>query len=151
MKKIIPYGQHFISKGDISEVNKVLKSNFLTTGPMVQKFENLFSKYTKAKYAVSCSSGTAAIHLALESIGVKKNDNIIIPSINFISAANLSLKLSANIFLSDVDKLTGQMTPKNLIDCINFHKLKKIKAFFTMYNGGNPNFVKEFYKIKKKI
>ena len=77
MKKIIPYGQHFISKGDISEVNKVLKSNFLTTGPIVQKFENLFSKYTKAKYAVSCSSGTAAIHLALESIGVKNNDNII--------------------------------------------------------------------------
>ena len=150
MKKIIPYGKHSIFKSDISAVNKVLKSNFLTTGPIIAKFEHAFEKYTRAKYAVACSSGTAAIHLALESIEIKKNDNIIIPAINFIAAINLSSKLGANIFLADVDKFTGQMTPKNLTECIKYNKLKKIKAFFAMYNGGNPNYLKEFYKIKKK-
>ena len=79
----------------------------------------------------------------------RKNDNIIIPAINFVAAANLSSKLGANIYLSDVDKLTGQMRPEDLIRCINHFKLKKIKAFFTMYNGGDPNFVREFYKIKE--
>ena len=150
MKKIIPYGKHSIFKSDILAISKVLKSNFLTTGPIINKFENAFKKYTRVKYAIACSSGTAAIHLALESIEIKKNDNIIIPAINFIAAVNLSSKLGANIFLADVDKFTGQMTPKNLIKCIEHNKLKKVKAFFTMYNGGNPDYLKEFYKIKKK-
>ena len=150
MKNFIPYGKQKIFNSDFKEVKKALKSKFITSGDYVKKFENSFSKYTKTKYSVSCSSGTAAIHLALEAIGVKKNDNIIIPAINFVAAANLSSKLGANIYLSDVDKLTGQMRPEDLIRCINHFKLKKIKAFFTMYNGGDPNFVREFYKIKKK-
>ena len=150
MKNFIPYGKQKIFNSDLLEVKRALKSNLITGGNYVKKFEDFFSKYTKAKYSISCSSGTAAIHLALESIGVKKNDNIIIPSVNFIAAANLSSKLGANIYLADVDKNSGQMTPKNLIDCIKFNKLKKIKIFFSMYNGGSPNHAKEFYKIKKK-
>ena len=116
----------------------------------MEKFEKDFCAYTKAKHSISCSSGTAAIHLALEAIGLKKDDNIIIPAVNFIAAANLSKKIGANIFLADVDKNSGQMTPDDLLDCIKKNKIKKIKAFFSMYNGGNPNFIKEFYKIKKK-
>tara|TARA_B100001093_G_scaffold519909_1_gene611334 strand:+ start:1427 stop:2599 length:1173 start_codon:yes stop_codon:yes gene_type:complete len=150
MKNIIPYGKQKIFNSDLLEVKKALKSNLITTGIYVTKFENLFCKYTKAKYSTSCTSGTAAIHLALESLGVKKNDNIIIPSVNFIAAANLSSKLGANIYLADVDKNSGQMTPEDLINCIKFNKLKKIKVFFSMYNGGSPNHAKEFYKIKKK-
>ena len=91
---------------------------------------------------------TAAIDLALKSIGLKKNDNIIIPSVNFIAAANMAKLLGANIFLADVDRLSGQMRPSDLLNCIKFNKLKKIKAFLYMYNGGCPNFVKEFYNIK---
>ena len=150
MKKIIPYGKQRIDFSDINEVKKALSSNFITGGNYVRKFEKAFLKYTNAKFAVSCSSGTAAIHIALESINLKKNDNIIIPAVNFIAAANISKKLGANIILADVDPLTGQMTPMNLLECIKLNKLKKIKAFFSMYNGGNPLYVKEFYKIKKK-
>ena len=151
MKNIIPYGKQKIFISDFSEVNKALKSNFITNGEYVKKFEKSFSKYTKAKYSITCSSGTAAIDLALKSIGLKKNDNIIIPSVNFIAAANMAKLLGANIFLADVDRLSGQMRPSDLLNCIKFNRLKKIKAFFVMYNGGCPNFVKEFYNIKKKF
>ena len=150
MTKIIPYGRHKIFKSDLREVRNALNSNFISNGKYIDKFENLFKKYTKSKFAVSCSSGTAAIHLALEAIELKKGDNVIIPSVNFIAAANMCKKLGANIFLCDVDEFTGQTKPIDLINCIKKFKIKKIKAFFAMYNGGNPNYTQEFNAIKKK-
>mgnify|MGYP001364166387 CR=1 FL=1 len=150
MNKIIPYGKHTISQDDIKKVSIVLKSDHITTGPLVEKFEKEFSKKVNSKYATVCSSGTAAIHLALLSISLNKKDNIIIPAINFIAAVNMASIIGANIFLADVDENSGQMTPTTLINCIKKNKLKKIKAIITMYNGGSPNYVKEFYAIKKK-
>jgi dTDP-4-amino-4,6-dideoxygalactose transaminase len=59
--------------------------------------------------------------------------------------------MNAKIFLADVDPLTGQMTPKTLLECIKNNKLKKIKAIVTMYLGGYPENVIEFYNIKKRF
>lgn len=151
MDNYIPYGRQKIFTSDFHEVKKALKSNLISGGKYVSKFENLFKNFTGSKYAISCSSGTGAIHLVLESINLKKNDNIIIPAVNFIAAANLSKKLQANIYLADVDEFSGQMTPANLLDCIKKYRLKKVKAFFVMHNGGNPKYAKDFYQIKKKI
>ena len=150
MKKI-PYNRQFISSEDIKEVSSSLKKNLITTGPYVNKFENQLKKKLQVKHAVSCSSGTSALHLALMSIDLKKNDIVIIPSINFIAAYNMAKLMEASIFLADVDPLTGQMTPRTLLECIKNNKLKKIKVIFTMYLGGYPENVFEFYKIKKKF
>lgn len=150
MNKFIPYGKQHLNKSDFNALKKAFYSNFITGGNSVSTFEKKFCEYTKAKYSVSCSSGTAAIHLALEAIGLKKNDNVIIPAINFVAAANLVKKIGAKVFLADVDPISGQMRPSDLLKCIKQNKIKKIKAFFSMYNGGNPNHVIEFYKIKKK-
>ena len=149
--KYIRYGSQTIDKSDVQYVNKCLTSSFLTTGPAIIKFENSFCKYTGSKYSLACSSGTSALHMAFLSIGLKKNDNIILPSINFIAAANMCNLIGANIFFADVDQISGQMTPQTLIACFKRHKIKKIKAFCTMYHGGIPNNAKEFYKIKKKF
>ena len=126
MKKIIPYGKQEISHKDINEVKKSLNSNFITGGEYVRKFEKSFKDYTGSNFAVTCSSGTAGIHIALESINLKKNDVVIIPAINFIAAANMSKKMGAKVILADVDPFTGQMTPENLLECIRINKLKKI-------------------------
>jgi dTDP-4-amino-4,6-dideoxygalactose transaminase len=150
MKKI-PYNRQFISSEDIKEVSSSLKKNLITTGPYVNKFENKLKKKLQVKHAVSCSSGTSALHLALMGIDLKKNDIVIIPSINFIAAYNMAKLMQASIFLADVDPLTGQMTPRTLLECIKNNKLKKIKVIFTMYLGGYPENVFEFYKIKKKF
>lgn len=150
MKKLIPYGRQSISKDDISSVIKALRSDFLTTGPLTKKFETKFSNYVGSKYAISCSSGTSALHLALMSLNIKTEDIVILPVINFIASINMSYFIGAKIYFADVDKLTGQMTPETLEHCIKTNKIKKIKAVITMYNGGNPNHAKSFFKLKKK-
>ena len=149
--KIIPYGRQSIDNLDIKFVSRALKEDLITTGSYIKKFENKISKFLNVKYAVSCSSGTSALHLALIAIGLKKDDVIIMPAINFIAVYNMARLMNLKIFLADVDPLTGQMTPHTLLECIKNNKLKKIKAIVTMYLGGYPENIVEFYNIKKKL
>ena len=149
--KIIPYGRQSIDNQDIKFVSRALKEDLITTGSYIKKFENKISKFLNVKYAVSCSSGTSALHLALIAIGLKKDDVIIMPAINFIAVYNMARLMNLKIFLADVDPLTGQMTPHTLLECIKNNKLKKIKAIVTMYLGGYPENIVEFYNIKKKL
>jgi dTDP-4-amino-4,6-dideoxygalactose transaminase len=149
--RIIPYGRQHIDSQDIRLVSKALKQDLITTGDYVKKFENKTSKLLGAKYTLSCNSGTSGLHLALVSIDFKKDDVIIMPVINFIAIYNMAKLMKAKIFLADVDPFTGQMTPKTLLECIKNNKLRKIKAIVTMYLGGYPENVIEFYRIKKKF
>jgi len=149
--KSVFYGRHYVDKKDIKLVSKALTKNLITTGEYVKKFEKSLKNYLKSKYILSCSSGTAAIHLALMAINLKRNDVIVMPAINFIASYNLSSYMGAKIYLADVDAVTGQMTPKTLIECIKKNNIKKIKAFITMYLGGYPENIVEFYKLKKKF
>ena len=148
--KFIPYGHQSIDNNDINAVKKTLKNELITTGKEVGKFEKVFSKKVGSKYAISCSSGTAALHLSFLSINLKKNDIIILPIINFIASVNMSYLMGAKLYFADVDRITGQMTPDTLIKCIKNNKLKNIKAVVTMYNGGAPNNAQEFFQIKKR-
>tara|TARA_B100001057_G_C22860883_1_gene954467 strand:- start:2950 stop:4077 length:1128 start_codon:yes stop_codon:yes gene_type:complete len=147
---MIPYGKQTISKRDIKSVNKALKGKYLTTGPIVERFENEFSKKVKSKFAVSCSNGTAALHLAFLAAGIKENDIIIVPVVNFVSTINLLTMIKAKIFCADVDKFTGRMTPETLKKCIKVNKIKKIKAVVVMHNGGSVEYFREFFKLRKK-
>ena len=151
LKNLIPYGRQYISSCDIRLVSEALKEDLITTGNYVKKFENKISKFLNVKFTLSCNSGTSAIHLAYMAIDLKKDDIIIMPAINFIAAYNMASICKAKIFLADVDSLTGQMTPKTLLECIKKNNLKKIKAVVTMYLGGYPENVIEFYNIKKKF
>ena len=149
--KIIPYGRQYIDKNDVGFVSRALKENLITTGNYVKKFERKISNFLKVKFVLSCSSGTSALHLSLLAINLKKNDIVIMPSVNFIAAYSMAKLLQARIFLADVDDKTGQMTPKTLLDCIKKNKIKNIKTIITMYLGGYAENVYEFYKIKKKF
>ena len=150
MKSQIPYGKQFVDEKDIKSAITTLRSSLITAGPKVLEFENLFKKKVKSKFAVSCSNGTSALHLAFLSIGLKKDDVIIMPVVNFIASTNMAHNLKAKIYFADIDPITFQMSPENLENCIKKNKLKKIKAVVCMHNGGEPNYFKEFYKLKKK-
>lgn len=150
MKKIIPYGKQSINQADITAVTSVLKSDYLTSGPIVKKFEEMFAKYVGSKFALTCTNGTSALLLSLLAINTKKNDVIILPVINFIASINMANILQAKIFFCDVDPFSGQMRPEDLMRCIKKHNLKKIKAIITMHNSGAPNYAEEFFKLKKK-
>ena len=148
--KLIPYNRQLIEQDDIKNVLLATKQDLITTGSFNNNLEKEFKKKFKVKYSITCNNGTSALFIALKSVNLKEGDAVIMPSINFVAAANISSILKANIFLTDVDPLTGQMTAKNLEDCIKKNNLKKIKAVFSMYLGGAPFYIKEIYKLKKK-
>ena len=146
----IPYGRQFIDSKDIKEVSKSLKAKLITTGKYVKILEKNIEKKFQAKYAVTCTSGTAALHLSFLSLGIKRDDVVIMPSINFIASYSLCKMLKAKIYLADIDQKTGQITPELLEKCIKQNKIKKIKLIITMYLGGYPRNLKEIYSFKKK-
>tara|TARA_B100000795_G_scaffold78452_1_gene56095 strand:+ start:2980 stop:4125 length:1146 start_codon:yes stop_codon:yes gene_type:complete len=148
--RYIPYGRQHIDKADKKSVLNSLSNDLITTGPVVIKFEKQIQKYLKCNYGYVCSSGTAAIHLAMLSIGLKKNDIILMPAINFVASYNMASNIGLKIYLVDVDEFTGQVTPNKILECIKKNKLKKINALVVMFHGGYPENVNKFYDIKKK-
>jgi dTDP-4-amino-4,6-dideoxygalactose transaminase len=147
----IPYGRQYIDKLDSLIVNNSLKENLITTGKYVKRFEKKLSNFFKVKNVITCNSGTAALHLAFLAADLKKNDVVVMPAVNFISAFNMCRQIGAKIYLADIDRRTGQMTPDLLLECIKVNKIKKVKMILTMYMGGYPENVFKFYKIKKKF
>jgi dTDP-4-amino-4,6-dideoxygalactose transaminase len=149
--KVLNYGKQYIDNKDYQSVRSSLSNEYLTTGPFVKRFENNLKKKLKCEYVATCSSGTAALHLAFKAIDIRKNDIVILPIINFISSANILFDMQAKVYFADVDSSTGQMTPKTFNDCIKKNKIKKVKAFITMYLGGDCKNNILFYNIKKKL
>ena len=118
---MLPYGSHYVNDQDIKSVINVLKSNWLTTGPMVQDFESALAEKTDSKYAVAVSSGTAALHAAMFALGIGPGDEVIVPAITFVATANSILYLGAkpifvdvneNSLLIDVDKIENSISTK---------------------------------------
>ena len=147
----IPYGQHFIDSSDIKSVSKALKQKKITSGNEVSKFERKLRDFFGSKFTTVCNSGTSALFLAFSSINLKKKENIIMPSINFVASYNVAKLFGANVFLADVNKYTGQMSPDDVIACCKKNKLRKVKVVLTMYNGGYPQNAEKFFALKKKL
>ncbi len=150
MKNKIVYGKQFIDNNDAISVVRSLKEEKISSGKLVNKFENKLKLLFKSKYTLSCSSGTAGLHLAMMAINLKKNDVVLMPAINFIASYSVAKTLGAKIYLVDVDEHSGLMTPKLINQCIKENKLKKIKAIICMHLAGNVKNMFNLYKIKKK-
>ncbi len=148
--KIIPYGKQNINFQDILEVNKALKGSLITTGNKVEEFESKLVKYLKCGYATTCNSGTSALYLAFLSLHIKKSDIVLMPSVNFVASYNVASSIGAKIYLVDVDKCTGQITPENVLKTCAKYKIKQFKALITMFNGGAPLNCENYIRIKKK-
>ena len=151
-RQTLPYGFQDIEQDDVDAVVRALNSNFLTTGPSVESFENALTKLTKADFAVSCSSGTSALHLACMALGIKSGDWVIVPSVTFLASANAVRYCNADILFCDVDQDTGVMTPETLENAI--YKAKKeglnIRAVIVVHLAGRPVDLKEIKKISIK-
>ena len=110
----LPYGRHCIDDDDVAAVTAVLKSDWLTTGPVVDDFESAFAEKVGARYAVSCSSGTAGLHLAALALGLGPGDEAIVPAMTFLATANAARYVGGEVGFCDVDPETGLMTPETL-------------------------------------
>lgn len=112
----LPYGRQSIDESDIAAVVRVLRSDFLTSGPEIAAFETAFAAAVDAPFAVACNSATAALHLALDALGVGPGDVCIVPAITFLATANAALYCGADVVFADVDPDTGLMTPDTLAE-----------------------------------
>ena len=114
MKKRIPYSRQSVSFNDINQVNKVLKSNFLTQGPNVQVFEKKISKFCRSKYAVAVNSATSALHISCIALGLKKNQVLWTSPISFVASANCALHCEALVDFVDIEEDTFNICPIKL-------------------------------------
>jgi UDP-4-amino-4,6-dideoxy-N-acetyl-beta-L-altrosamine transaminase len=103
---MIPYGRQDIDQSDIDAVLSVLRSDFLTQGPMVPKFENSVSSHVKVKHSIAVNSATSALHIACLALELKSNEWLWTSPITFVASANCGLYCGANIDFVDIDKKT---------------------------------------------
>ena len=100
--KMIPYSRQSISQSDIKEVVRTLKSDFLTTGPQISKFEKKISKFLNVKYAVCVNSATSALHISCLALGLKKSDRFWTSTNSFVASANCGELCGAELDLIDI-------------------------------------------------
>ena len=152
LKKMIPYSRHNISNDDIKNVLKVIKSDFLTTGPEVEKFEKKLSKKFRAKYASCVNSATSALHLTCLSLGLTSGDYLWTSAISFVASANCGIYCGANIDFVDIDINTLNISIKDLEKKLHLAKLKKKlpKILIVVHLAGNPCEMKKIHSLKKK-
>src|SRR6056297_858317 len=106
---VIPYGKQNITEDDIREVEKVLRSDFLTQGPKVKEFEEKFAEYIGSKYAVAVANGTAALHLSALAMNIQPGDKVITTPITFAASANCVLYAGGEVDFVDIDPETYLM------------------------------------------
>jgi len=130
----LPYGKQLLDEEDIKAVENVLKSDWLTTGPVTKQFETEISNKFSVKYSISCSSGTAALHLAVSSLGLKKGDVAIVPAVTFAATANAILYTGADVVFSDVDPENGLMTVTSFEEALD--KSDNVKFVMPVHLNG---------------
>ena len=107
---MIPYGKQDINQNDIDAVLKVLKSDFLTQGPQVPKFERKISSYCCSDFAIAVNSATSALHLACLALNLGKGDILWTSPNSFVASANCALYCGAKVDFVDIDKDTYNMS-----------------------------------------
>lgn len=118
---MIPYGRQCIDDDDISAVIAVLKSDWLTTGPKVEEFEQAIADYVGTRFAVAVTSGTAALHAAMYALGISPGDEVIVPPMTFAATANcvvyqggtpVFVDVCPDTLLIDIEKIEEKITAK---------------------------------------
>jgi dTDP-4-amino-4,6-dideoxygalactose transaminase len=130
---MIPYGRQSIDDEDIASVVEALKSDFLTTGPLVERFENAIEEFTGIP-AVVVSSGTAALHCAYSAIGLTAGDEVITPPLTFIATQATAAYFGAKIVFADIELTTGNIDPELVARAIT----RRTKAIVAVDYAGHP-------------
>jgi UDP-4-amino-4,6-dideoxy-N-acetyl-beta-L-altrosamine transaminase len=133
-KTLLPYGRQTIDEEDIQAVVAVLRSDWLTTGPKVAEFEEAFAAYIGTKYAVSFSSGTAALHGTAFAAGLTKGDEAITAPMTFAATANCMLYQGARPVFADVCPDTLNLDPGKAAAAVT----SRTRAIFPVDYAGHP-------------
>jgi perosamine synthetase len=140
---LLPYGHQSIDEEDVQAVVQVLRSDWITAGPKVGEFEEAFAHYVGARYAVSFSSGTAALHGAAYASGLKPGDEAITTPMTFCATANCILYQGATPIFADVSSDTLNIDPDEVANRIT----NKTKAIIPVDFAGHPADLKAINEI----
>jgi perosamine synthetase len=110
----LPYGRHDINEDDVAEVVRILRSDWLTTGPEIRNFEQALEQFLDVPHCVAVSSGTAALHCAIRACGLGPGDEVLVPAITFAASANAALYVGATPVFVDVDPETLLVDPASV-------------------------------------
>jgi len=145
-EELLPYGRHWINDEDINAVIKVLKGDYLTTGPMIKEFEKSFAEKVNAEYAVAVSNGTAALHAACYAAGIREGDEVITTPLTFAASANCILYQGATPVFADIDPETYNIDIKEIEKKIT----TKTKAIIPVDFTGQPVLIDEIINLARR-
>jgi len=132
--KMIPVVEPVVHGNELKYLKDCLKSTWLSSGKYVDLFEEKFAKFCEANYAASVVNGTAALHVLLATLGIKKGDEVIIPNLTFVATANAVIYTGAKPVFVDVDRQTWNIAPQKIEEKIT----KKTKAIIAVHLYGHP-------------
>jgi len=149
---MIPYSRQYIDKSDIKSIEKVLKSEFLTQGPLVKKFEKEFSKKVNSKFAIASNSATSSLLSACLALGLKKNDIVWTVPITFAATVNCIINSGAKVDFVDIDNKTFNISVKELEKKLELSKRKNKlpKLVIPVHLGGQPSDQKKIFNLSLK-
>lgn len=130
----IPYGRQWVDDEDVRAVVEVLRSDWLTTGPMVDRFEAGVAEFTGAAHAVAVANGTAALHASIYAAGVGAGDEVIVPAMTFAASANCAVYQGALPVFADVERDTLLLDPARVEALVT----PRTKAVVAVDYAGQP-------------
>ena len=145
---MIPYGKQHITDEDIKAVTKVLKSEYLTGGPAVTKFENLVKNFIGVKHAIALSNATSGLHVACLALGLGKGDVGVTAPVTFLASANCIAYCGARPDFVDVDAKTFCLSPEKLEEYIIRNGSPKV--VIPVDFAGIPADLPKIWKLSKK-
>ncbi len=141
----LPFAQPHITQAEIDEVVDTLRSGWLTTGPKTKRFEREFAQRVGAPYALAVNSATAAMHLALDAIGLQPGDEVIVPVYTFTATAEVVVYFHARPVFVDVDPITCNLEPAQL----EKHITSRTRAIMVVHIAGLPAEMEAIHAIAK--
>jgi UDP-4-amino-4,6-dideoxy-N-acetyl-beta-L-altrosamine transaminase len=149
---MIPYSRQIITKDDKKRVKKVLESNFITQGKILDKFESTLASKVGAKYATGFNSATSALHIACLALGVKKGDIVWTSTNSFVASANCALYCGAKVDLIDISDDNFNINIRELEKKLQIAKKrnKLPKVLIPVHFGGMPCDMEKIFKLSKK-
>lgn len=145
MKDFLPFHRSDVGEEEVAEVVEVLRSGWLTTGPKVREFEREFAAMVGAQHAIAVNSCTAALHLALEAIGIGEGDEVLVPTMTFAATAEVVTYFRAKPVLLDCTEGTLNLNADLIEKAIS----KKTKAIIPVHFAGHPCDLKPIHAIAK--
>ncbi len=150
MQNLIPYGKQHLIQEDIDAAISVLKSDFITQGPVVDEFEKAYANYIGSKYAVAVSNGTTALHLSAMALGVSKGDKVITSPLTFAASANCVLYCGGEISFVDIDPESLCIDLNRVEDVLRKNSTRDIKGIIPVDFAGYPVNTEDIRSLAEK-